>query len=710
MLDSELTAAHVSSVSTTGTLKWIKYTSEKYYIYEDTTVTSSSFRSVTGTATIRFNDIGQDLDGRRVDAVVTLSNVSVKLRGGVSFTKPCYLSVNSWGIGCNAGSWVSQSGKTISVNETVQLQFFKRSTDNKSSTTTLAKGTFISGITDIDVNYSDGCPESVKLNSGISSSVYVLPASQRRLNISESNTKFTATTDGNDVNTYKTGLVYLGNADHSLKWTGGDCETTIFLTYYPSNITSTAGTGGTISPLGSKKIGWKNKPSYKATANANYKIRSVTVDGKAISVPADSKTFTYTFPEVYSDHKIDVQFEPIKVSLTYDKNLSTATGATAGSSNMNAGASVSLAASGFLAPHHYFTGWNTKADGSGTKYVPGNTMTMPENNVVLYAQWAPNVYYLTETHTEGGTASPPNTSSVTYGESRTYSIKAETGYKIESIIVDGNPIGITDESNMSYTFSAIDDNHAIDVAFSKIPAKLVYDADVPEGTFSGTTPEANGEAGGIVSADENGFTYPGYTFLGWSSISLSAWEEQGNEGERPILTPGDEVSLNEDGSDKVLYAVWEKNPTLTVKVTGHGTVTSMLIEAGIESNLGETDSDSENSYMLPVRSDAKVTWTPNDAWWTEKVVIDGEEIDLRQMSDTGTIARIIEQMLEDMHGDHVVEVTFSPMVDMPESGSTGLAATSVIGSIAALVALILLIVFPQRHEPGCVRQACRHAR
>ncbi len=36
---------------------------------------------------------------------------------------------------------------------------------------------------------------------------------------------------------------------------------------------------------------------------------------------------------------------------------------------------------------YYFTGWNTEADGSGTSYAPGDTVTC-YSNLTLYAQWA----------------------------------------------------------------------------------------------------------------------------------------------------------------------------------------------------------------------------------------------------------------------------------------------------------------------------------
>lgn len=46
----------------------------------------------------------------------------------------------------------------------------------------------------------------------------------------------------------------------------------------------------------------------------------------------------------------------------------------------------------FTAPTDYvgFVCWNTKEDGTGTNYYPGGKLPMPEANVTLYAQWAPN--------------------------------------------------------------------------------------------------------------------------------------------------------------------------------------------------------------------------------------------------------------------------------------------------------------------------------
>jgi len=47
---------------------------------------------------------------------------------------------------------------------------------------------------------------------------------------------------------------------------------------------------------------------------------------------------------------------------------------------------LAVADTGISYSGHTFTGWNTKADGSGTDYAPGDTVTVT-GNITLYAQW-----------------------------------------------------------------------------------------------------------------------------------------------------------------------------------------------------------------------------------------------------------------------------------------------------------------------------------
>lgn len=55
------------------------------------------------------------------------------------------------------------------------------------------------------------------------------------------------------------------------------------------------------------------------------------------------------------------------------------------------GASTTVSGKGSLTKNgHTFQGWNTIADGSGTTYNAGNTVTISDQSIILYAQWKPN--------------------------------------------------------------------------------------------------------------------------------------------------------------------------------------------------------------------------------------------------------------------------------------------------------------------------------
>lgn len=75
-------------------------------------------------------------------------------------------------------------------------------------------------------------------------------------------------------------------------------------------------------------------------------------------------------------------------TVTYDRN-----GADSGKTTDNTayatGTTATVKANGYTRNGYTFTGWNTKADGSGTPYKTGDWITMT-GSVILYAQWTRN--------------------------------------------------------------------------------------------------------------------------------------------------------------------------------------------------------------------------------------------------------------------------------------------------------------------------------
>ena len=184
------------------------------------------------------------------------------------------------------------------------------------------------------------------------------------------------------------------------------------------------------------KSGWfkldpNNKPTYNNTTGywtipcvikvegdegVDTKNPMITLSGVSLSLTADaqgklnSNTALDIISEVYIDGTIMISMQTLKLegkskeapakntaklklavptyTVTYDGN-----GADSGKTTDNTayatGTTATVKANGYTRNGYTFTGWNTKADGSGTPYKTGDWITMT-GSVILYAQWTRN--------------------------------------------------------------------------------------------------------------------------------------------------------------------------------------------------------------------------------------------------------------------------------------------------------------------------------
>ena len=149
-------------------------------------------------------------------------------------------------------------------------------------------------------------------------------------------------------------------------------------TYLPTQTVTVLGnTGGLVKAGGFTFVGWNTQANGKGTSYSQ---------GSTFTIGTTNVT-------LYAQWTTAVTY-----AVTYDGNGNTSGSAPADSNNYVKGQTVVvLGNSGNLSKSGYmFSAWNTQANGKGTSYSQGNTLTMGTTNVVLYAAWVPayNVIYV----------------------------------------------------------------------------------------------------------------------------------------------------------------------------------------------------------------------------------------------------------------------------------------------------------------------------
>ena len=304
--------------------------------------------------------------------------------------------------------------------------------------------------------------------------------------------------------------VLVGQADYSLacRWTLPSGTWKLSVYYYAAGttfttqnavkptvtvplayaITSSKGTGGAITPLGTTYLPAGGSQGYAVTASSGYHLRDVLVDGTSVGA-----TSTWQFTNVAADHTIAAAFE---------KNPSiTVTSPASGLWPLGGKRTVAWSVSPTLT-RGSFRVWATPAAGGATKalsttvvpVVPGQAAYSLECAWNLPAgDWNLSVFYydaagafkaqnsvkpvftaavaytIAASAGPGGTIAPSGVVTLLPGASQAYSISSNAGYHIVDVLVDGSSVG----AKTSYTFSNVAANHTIAASFEKNPVLTV---------------------------------------------------------------------------------------------------------------------------------------------------------------------------------------------------------------------------------------------
>ena len=226
-------------------------------------------------------------------------------------------------------------------------------------------------------------------------------------------------------------------------------------------ITSSAGTGGTISPDGSTTIEEGNDQVYDILPDTGYLIEDVLVDGLSIGAVAQ-----YTFANVTADATISASFV-LAPPTTYTITSSAGTGGTIspdGSTTVEEGNDQVydiLPDTGYLIEDVLVDGLSI---GAVAQYTFAN-VTADATISASFVLAPPATYTITSSAGTGGTISPDGSTTVEEGNDQVYDILPDTGYLIEDVLVDGLSIGAVAQ----YTFANVTADATISASFVLAP-------------------------------------------------------------------------------------------------------------------------------------------------------------------------------------------------------------------------------------------------
>ena len=232
-------------------------------------------------------------------------------------------------------------------------------------------------------------------------------------------------------------------------------------------ITASCNEGGTITPNGVANVKKYSDQKYTIKANEGYFIQSVKVDNVD-----KGKLESYTFERVTTNHTITVTFAPKELAIS-------ASAGTGGSISPSGTVKVKYGEdkSFTITPNEGYDIQSVTVDGQNKGKITSYTFEDIKEAHSISATFVKKTFKITASAGAGGSISPNGTTTVSYGDSKTFTFTPNQGYKVKSVVVDGTNKG----ELTTYTFSNVKGAHTISVTFEPSGKVDIGRPDVTDG-------------------------------------------------------------------------------------------------------------------------------------------------------------------------------------------------------------------------------------
>ena len=232
-------------------------------------------------------------------------------------------------------------------------------------------------------------------------------------------------------------------------------------------ITASCNEGGTITPNGVANVKKYSDQKYTIKANEGYFIQSVKIDNVD-----KGKLESYTFERVTTNHTIAVTFAPKELAIS-------ASAGAGGSISPNGTVKVKYGEEKTftITPNEGYDIQSVTVDGQNKGKITSYTFEDVKEAHSISASFVKKQFNITASAGAGGSISPNGTSTVSYGDSKTFTITPTQGYKVKSVVVDGTNKG----ELTTYTFNNVKGAHTISVTFEPSGKVDIGRPDVTDG-------------------------------------------------------------------------------------------------------------------------------------------------------------------------------------------------------------------------------------